>query len=104
MATATQTARLYDRLIDAEQTYAHDNSDGFTNRDWSGAKGYREEGYRLGKEAHDLPADDREDFIDDQAAAFPGSAQYLVAVAASYRLAELVARDNAYSFNADMAA
>lgn len=78
------------KVDDAFQAYANEHGDGFADRDYRGAYDYREEGYRLGEEAHDLPAEDRDDFIDAQSYAFPEGAQYLVAVAADYRLAELV--------------
>ena len=99
---STETARKSAKLDDAFQTYANENGDGFSQPDFRGAYDYREEGYRLGEEAHDLPAEDRDDFIDAQTYAFPGSARYLVAVAADYRLAELVAAD-AYPFRAEAA-
>lgn len=82
MATATTTAAKYDKMQDALADYA--------SEDRIGAEDYCAEGYRLGEEAHDMPAEDRDDWIDAQAYAFPASAQYLVAVAADYRLAELV--------------
>lgn len=78
------------KVDDAFQAYANEHGDGFADRDYRGAYDYREEGYRLGEEAHDLPEEDRDDFIDAQSYAYPGSAQWLVACAANYRLAELV--------------
>lgn len=90
MANATETARKYDKMQDAFAAYASEN-DSLTAND------YAAEGYELGEAAFDMPAEDRDDWIDGQTYAFPGSARYLVAVAADYRLAELVAAD-AYPF------
>jgi len=98
MHTATETARKYDKMVEALADYASENGN-------LNAEDYCEEGYRLGEEAHDLPAEDREDWIDDQVYAFPESARYLVAVSASYRLAELTRDDDpdAYTFKVDYA-
>jgi hypothetical protein len=103
MATATETARKYATLQDAMAEYARENGDGFSGRDWVGANDYCEEGFRLGEQAHDMPAEDRDDWIESQTYAFPAGDRYLIAVAADYRLAEMVAAD-AYPFNAEMAA
>ena len=95
MANATETARKYDKMQGALADYARE--------DRIGAEGYCAEGYELAEAAFDMPADDRDDFIDAQSYAFPESARYLVAVSADYRLAELVAAD-AYPFRAELAA
>ena len=91
---STETARKYDKLADALADYAREN-------DSRTADDYRAEGYELAEAAFDMPAEDRDDFIDAQSYAFPASAQYLVAVAADYRLFELVREDNRYPFVAD---
>lgn len=90
MAATTISAK-YEKLIDAYQAFARENGDGFSSRDYDGATGYREEGYRLGEEAADLCEEDRDEWIEGESYAFPESARYLVAVAADYRLAELEA-------------
>ena len=102
MLTAKETARvafrkISDRLDDALEGYVYDNGSDSRHQ----ANEYRDDGFSLAEEAFDLPAEDRDDFIDAQSYAFPESAQYLVAVAADYRLAELVARDDRFPFIAD---
>lgn len=84
-------AAKYSKLNDACTDYAMTHGDGFAGRDWRGADDYCAEGYRLGEEAHDMPAEDRDDWIDLQTFSFPASARYLIACAADYRLAELTA-------------
>ena len=79
----------YEKMQNAFEAYASENGDGFSDRDYIGAAGYRAEGYALAEQAVDMPEDDRADWIDTEAYAFPASAQYLVAVAADYRLSEL---------------
>lgn len=81
----------YDRMQDAFETYASENGDGFGGRDYAGASDYRAEGYALAEQAADMPEEDRADWIDTEAYAFPASAQYLVTAAADYRLSELTA-------------
>lgn len=92
--------KLSDRVDDAYQSYAHDNGGDGEGPDWHNAYEYREEGYALGEEAFALPDDEsaREDRIEAALKDFPESARYLIAVAADYRLAELVARDDCYPF------
>ena len=97
-STATETARaafrkISDRLDDALEGYVYDNGSDSRHQ----ADEYREEGYALAEAAFDMPEEDREDWIDGETFAFPANARYLIAWAASYRLAELVARD-AYPF------
>lgn len=87
----SETAAKYDRMQDALADYAREN-------DSQTANDYCAEGYQLAEEAFDLPAEDRDDWIDTQAYAFPANARYLIAVSADYRLAELVARDDCYPF------
>ena len=87
---STQLSTAAAKVDDAFQAYANENGDGFSAPNYRGAYDYREEGYRLGEEAHDLPAEDRDDFIEAQTYAFPESARYLIGCAADYRLAELV--------------
>lgn len=101
MTAATETARKFAKLQDAMAEYAIENGDGFYCRDWVGANDYCEEGYRLGEQAHDMPAEDRDDWIEAQTYAFPAGDRYLIAVAADYRLAELVADE--FSFSAEAA-
>ena len=84
------TARKYDKMADALADYARE--------DRIGAEDYAAEGYQLAEEAFDLPAEDRDDFIEAQTYAFPESVRYLVGCAADYRLSELVARDDRYPF------
>lgn len=86
----TEIRSLADKLDNAFQCFASDNGDGFAARDWQGAYEYREEGYRLGEEAYDMPAEDRADWIEAQTYAFDESARYLIGCAADYRLAEMV--------------
>jgi hypothetical protein len=86
---SAETAKAALKLDDAHQAYAHDNGDGFRDHDWRGAYDYREEGYRLGEEAFDRPAEDRNDHVEVGSYAFPESARYLIAVAADFRMAEL---------------
>lgn len=90
-------ATAFQKLESARADYAREGGDGFGDYDWTGANDYAAEGYALAEAALDMPAEDRDDWIDGQTYAFPGSARYLVAVAADYRLAELVAA-NAYPF------
>ena len=92
----------YEKMVEAKADYAHANGDGFGDYDWTGANDYAAEGYALAEAAFDMPAEDRDDWIDGQTYAFPGSARYLIACAADYRLAELVAAD-AYPFRAEAA-
>ena len=105
----------FERMQDAFEAYASENGDGFSDRDYVGAAGYRAEGYALAEEAADMPEEDRADWVDDQAYMFPASARYLVAVAADYRLSVLakperkdwfgmassIADPDAYPFNAE---
>ena len=79
----------YEKMVEAKAEYAHANGDGFGDYDWTGANDYAAEGYSLAEAAIDMPAEDRDDWIETESYAFPASAQYLVAVAADYRLAEL---------------
>lgn len=81
-------AAKYDRMQDALADYARE--------DRIGADDYCAEGYRLAEEAFglfDALAD-----IEGRVYEYPDNAQYLVAVSADYRLAELVARDDCYPF------
>lgn len=78
-----------DKLDNAFRDYAHSQGDGFSKPDWIGAYDYREEGYAIAVEAFGLPADDRADFIEYAVSEHPESAQYLVACAADFRMAEL---------------
>ena len=84
MATA-EIARKYDTMADALADYARE--------DRIGAEGYCAEGYELAEAAFDMPAEDRDDFIDAQSYAFPAGTRYLVGVSADYRLAELAASE-----------
>lgn len=77
------------KLDAAYASYAHDQSDGFGSFDWQGAYDYREEGYRLGEEAADMPAEDRAEWIDGETHRFEASARYLIACAADFRVEEL---------------
>ena len=79
----------YEKMQNAFEAYASENGDGFSDRDYIGANGYRAEGYALAEQAIDMSEEDRADWIDTEAYAFPASAQYLVAAAADYRLSEL---------------
>lgn len=75
-------ATKYDRMQDALADYAV--------VDRIMAEEYCNEGYLIAAEAVTFPEDERADFIENEVKAYPESAQYLVAVSASYRLAELV--------------
>lgn len=81
--------QLADRLDNAVQCFAHDNGDGFHDRDWRGAYEVRDEGYEIAEEAFKLPASERSFFIEDGADQAPNDAGYLLLCAAEYRLAEL---------------
>lgn len=91
MAALTPRQAAADKLDAAYASYAHDQSDGFGSFDWQGAYDYREEGYRLGEEAADMPAEDRADWIDGETYRFDESARYLIACAADFRVEELEA-------------
>lgn len=93
MATATRQAAI--RLDNAYDCYAQDHGDGFNQPAWMEAYEYREEGYRLGEEAYDMPAEDRDEWIEGQTYAFSESARYLIGCAADFRLAELAAAERA---------
>lgn len=87
-------AAKYDKMQDALADYAREN-DALTAND------YAAEGYELAEAAfRNAAPEGPADWIEGEIGAFPESARYLIAVAASYRLAELVARDDAYPFNA----
>jgi hypothetical protein len=83
MVTATETAAKYDRMQDAFAAYASEN-------DTLAATDCQTEGYLIAAEAVTFPEDERADYIDEEAQTYPESARYLIAVSASYRLAELV--------------
>lgn len=95
---ATTKRKAADRLDNAYDCYAKDMGDGFNQPAWMEAYEYREEGYCLGEEAHDMPAEDRDDWIEGETYAFPESARYLIGCAADFRLAELAKADDAYPF------
>ena len=78
------------QLDNALTEYASENGDGFYCRDWVGAYEYQDEGFAMAEQAFAMPEEDREDWLEEQREAFPQSARYLMAVASSYRLAELV--------------
>jgi hypothetical protein len=91
------TARKYDKMADALADYAREN-------DQLSASDCQTEGYLIAAEAVSFPEGERADYIDTEAQNYPESARYLIAVSADYRLAELVARDDAYPWNAEIAA
>lgn len=101
--TPAETAK-WDKLSDAMADYASQNGDGFGGYDYRGATDCQTEGYMIAAEAISFPDDERADYIDTEAQRYPESAQYLIAVSADYRLAELVKADDAYPFKAEMAA
>ena len=77
------------QLDNALTEYASENGDGFYCRDWVGAYEYQDEGFAMAEQAFAMPEEDRGDWLEEQREAFPQSARYLMAVASSYRLAEL---------------
>lgn len=80
---------LADRLDNALQSFAHDNGDGFHQRDWRGAYDVRDEGYEVAEEAFKLPEDERSFFIEKQVDEAPEGNGWLLLCAAEFRLAEL---------------
>lgn len=84
-------AAKYDKMQDALADYAREN-DALTASDC------QTEGYLIAAEAVTFPDDERADYIDEEAQTYPESARYLIGCAADYRLAEMVARDDAYPF------
>lgn len=99
---STELRKAADKVDDAYQSYAHDNGGDGEGPDWHNAYEYREDGYFIGEQAFALPDDEnaREYHIEAALNAYPETAQYLVAVAANYRLAELIDNDR-YAFKAD---
>jgi hypothetical protein len=99
MHTATEKSRKYDKMVEALADYASEN--GRLN-----AEDYCDAGYELAECAAGISdALDRGEFIEANLSTFPESACYLIACAASYRLAELT-RDHdpdAYTFKVDYA-
>lgn len=77
-------AAKYDKMQDALADYASEN-------DRLSAYDYCDEGYAIAVGAFLLPSTDRADYIDAAVSTHPESAQYLIACAADYRLAELTA-------------
>lgn len=90
---ATRQAAI--RLDNAYDCYAKDHGDGFNQPAWMEAYEYREEGYRLGEEAYDMPADLRDAWVEVETDKHSESARYLIGCAADFRLAELVAAERA---------
>ena len=88
--TRSPVRRASDRLDNAFECYAQDHCDG----DYLNAREYRDEGLTIGDEAFDMPAEDRDDWIEMQTYRFPESARYLISCAADFRVTELV-RDEA---------
>jgi len=85
----TDTRAAADKLDNEYHFYARENGDGFSDHDYRGSYEYREEGYRLGEQAYDMPAEDREDWVDVETYAFPECARRLIWAAAEFRIAEL---------------
>ena len=84
--------RLEDWLTNAVECYAADNGDGWS-RAYQLGREYTAEGQAIGDEAFDMPAEDRDDWIEGQTYAFDESARYLIGCAADLRVAELVRED-----------
>jgi len=76
-------------LDEALREFAGENGDGFYCRDWVGAYEYQDEGFAMAERALAIAEEDREDWLEEQREPFPQSARYLIAVASSYRLAEI---------------
>jgi hypothetical protein len=97
-----------EQLDNAMTEYASENGDGFYCRDWVGAYEYQDEGFAMAERALAIAEDDREDWLEEQRAAFPQSARYLIAVATDYRLADLAdeakpaAKPNFFAIAADI--
>lgn len=87
--TDNTIADLQATVAEAHSEYAHQNGDGFYQPDWLGANEYRDEGINIGEEAFKLAADERGDFIEEQAEQHPASARYLISWAAKLQIAEL---------------
>ena len=86
MMTSTDLRKAADRVDDAYAAYVSEWSDEIAAYD------FREEGYRLGEIAARMHPDARDEFIEECVEEAPDSAQYLISVAAHYRLAEVLAR------------
>jgi hypothetical protein len=92
MTTQSEARKAHDRLQNAFECFASESA-GSGHRDYQLAREYREEGYRLGEEAAEMPEEDRDDWLDEQVYAFDESARDLIWAAARATLADLCAED-----------
>lgn len=91
MPAATEARKAADKLDNAYQDFAHQNGEDYGQPDWHGAYEYREDGYAIAEAAFLLPVEEREDHVENAVEGCDEHARYLIACAASFRLAELEA-------------
>lgn len=89
--TDNTIADLQATVANAHSEYADQNGDGLGNLDWAGANEYRDVGFETGRDAFRTlsQTESRDDFIEAVANEYPASARYLIAWAATLRIAEL---------------